>query len=70
MGKGYVPAGLLLVIPTVVLLIVPLYNRTDPQLFGLPFFWWFQGLWLVIAAIMYLAAAFVLERGDPDKEEA
>ncbi len=70
MGRGYVPAALLLIIPTAVLLAVPLYNRLNPQLFGLPFFWWFQGLWLIIAAVMYIGAALILEHGDTDRGEA
>lgn len=30
---------------------VPIYNRLDPPLFGIPFFYWFQFLWIVVAAI-------------------
>ncbi len=66
----YIPAALLLIIPTAVLLDVPLYNRMDPQFLGLPFFWWFQGLWLVIAAIMYIIAALILGRYDEDRSDA
>jgi hypothetical protein len=32
----------LLIIPIVMPLLVPLYNRIDPTLFGLPFFYWYQ----------------------------
>ena len=33
----------LLLAPAVVIpLLVPLYDRTDPELFGFPFFFWFQ----------------------------
>lgn len=62
MEQDKVIAGLLLAIPTVVLLILPLYNRNNPTLWGLPFFWWFQGLWLFIAALFYLMAARILVR--------
>jgi hypothetical protein len=31
----------LLVIPLVLPLLVPLYNRMDPQVLGVPFFYWF-----------------------------
>lgn len=62
MEQDYVIAGLLLAIPTVVLLVLPLYNRENPTLWGLPFFWWFQGLWLFIAALFYLVAARILVR--------
>lgn len=33
---------LLLAIPVVMALLVPLYNREDPELVGVPFFYWFQ----------------------------
>lgn len=62
MDQDYVVAGLLLAIPTIVLLILPMYNIENPTLFGLPFFWWFQGLWLFLAAFMYLIAARILVR--------
>ena len=29
---------------------VPLYNRIDPVLGGVPFFYWFQLAWIVVAA--------------------
>ncbi|MCP2322989.1 hypothetical protein HDA40_001496 [Hamadaea flava] len=32
----------LLTIPIVVPLLIPLYNRVDPTLWGVPFFYWFQ----------------------------
>jgi len=35
----------------VVALAAPLYNRLTPRLFGLPFFIWFQMLWVIVAAL-------------------
>jgi hypothetical protein len=32
----------LLLVPLVLVLYPPLYNRTDPTLFGIPFFYWYQ----------------------------
>jgi len=32
----------LLLLPLVVALWPPLYNRRSPQLFGIPFFYWYQ----------------------------
>jgi Protein of unknown function (DUF3311) len=43
--------GLLLVL-AVVGLWVPLYNRTGPSAFGIPFFYWFQILWIVVGALV------------------
>ena len=46
-----------LLAPAVVVpLLVPLYDRMDPTLFGFPFFFWFQFLLiLVVSAITVLA---------------
>ena len=29
---------------------VPLYNRVEPSLYGIPFFYWFQTVWILAAA--------------------
>jgi Protein of unknown function (DUF3311) len=52
---------LLLLIPFIVLLWPPFYNFKEPEFIGMPFFYWFQLLWIVITAIItavvYLAKA-------------
>jgi Protein of unknown function (DUF3311) len=40
-GLVFNPWNLLLLIPFVIL-ITPIYNRKSPELFGMPFFYWFQ----------------------------
>ena len=70
MDNRYVLAGILLVIPTIVLLIVPMYNRVTPELFGLPFFYWFQALWLFLAALFYVIAAILITRKEEEAEAA
>ncbi|HLW89738.1 MAG TPA: DUF3311 domain-containing protein [Roseiarcus sp.] len=42
---------LLLFAPCVVALMAPLYNSLTPELAGLPFFYWFQLLLILISAI-------------------
>jgi hypothetical protein len=42
----------LLVIPYIGLLWVPFYNKYDPVLFGFPFFYWYQLLWVPITATL------------------
>jgi hypothetical protein len=42
---------LLLLIPFIVLW-PPLYNFTTPDFIGIPFFYWFQLLWIIITAIL------------------
>ncbi len=34
-----------------VALWVPLYNRTEPSLGGVPFFYWFQMVWIAVAVL-------------------
>ena len=54
-------AGVLLVIPIVALLWVPSYARTDPELFGFPFFFWYQFVWVFIcSALTYTAYRLTL----------
>ena len=53
------PWNWLLLVPIVVPLLVPLYNRVEPTLFGWPFFYWFQlllvGLGVLTTVIVYRA---------------
>ncbi|WP_327009586.1 DUF3311 domain-containing protein [Dactylosporangium sp. NBC_01737] len=46
------PLYWLLVVPTVAPLAVPLYNRMDPQLLGVPFFFWYQLACAVLATVV------------------
>ncbi len=43
-------ARVLLVLPFVAMLWVSSYNRLDPVLFGVPFFYWYQLLWVLLSA--------------------
>lgn len=42
---------LLLVVPGLLALAAPLYNMTSPDLLGVPFFYWFQLLMVIVSAI-------------------
>lgn len=39
----------LLLLPVVALIFPSLYNRETPTLFGFPFFYWYQLVWVFIA---------------------
>lgn len=39
----------LLLVPLVGVLIPPIYDMRDPTLIGLPFFYWYQLLWVPIS---------------------
>ena len=42
---------LLFVVQVAVILWPPLYNKVEPTLIGLPFFYWFQLLWVIVSAV-------------------
>ena len=43
---------LLLLVPYLGLLWVPLYNAHAPELWGFPFFYWYQLIWVPITAAL------------------
>lgn len=52
----------LLLLPFIVLSAVPLFNRIEPRLFGIPFFWWFQLMWIPLTACLTALVYFMAER--------
>jgi hypothetical protein len=48
----------LLLVPLVGVLLPPIYNVQDPELAGIPFFYWYQLLWVPVSA----AITFVVYR--------
>jgi hypothetical protein len=52
---------LLLLIQFVVSLWVPFYNRVDPTWIGIPFFYWYQMLWVIIGAILTAIVYFATD---------
>jgi len=45
-----IAVAVILVIATVIPLLVPTYSRIEPRLFGFPFFYWYQLLWVFLCA--------------------
>ncbi len=45
------PWNWLLLLPIVLPLLVPLYNRRDPELLGWPFFYWVQLAFVVVGVL-------------------
>jgi len=45
-------ARLLLIIPFIAVLWVPWYNSIEPSWIGVPFFYWYQLLWILIGAVI------------------
>jgi hypothetical protein len=54
-------------------LAVPIYAREDPELFGFPFYYWYQFLWIVLTAgITTIAFRVVVgqERRDRERDDS
>ena len=43
---------LLLVLPYVGLLWVPIYATDEPELWGFPFFYWYQFVWVPVTSLL------------------
>lgn len=50
---------ILLVVPALIYILIFLYNHKSPEFLGMPFFYWFQILMLVIASTFYALAVFL-----------
>ncbi len=48
----------LLLIPFIATLWVPFYNSLGPEFEGIPFFYWYQFLWVIIGAAITAAVYF------------
>lgn len=46
---------LLFVVQFLVALWPPLYNKAEPYFNGIPFFYWFQLLWVLVCAVLTAA---------------
>ena len=60
MNKAY----FLLLIPFAALLLPFLYNRSEPQLFGMPFFYWYQLAWVLITAAILGIVVYLTREPD------
>ncbi len=66
--RGFRPLHLLLLIPYVAMLWVPSYNRIEPMIAGIPFFYWYQMLWIVLGAAVMIPVYLAEERGNKGGE--
>lgn len=62
-GSTVVTAAVLLAVPLIGLAIVPVYARRTPELWGFPFFYWYQLVWVFLAALCTWGAHRVIRRG-------
>jgi hypothetical protein len=55
---------IVLIPPVVVPLWVPIYDKTDPTLWGFPFFYWFQFAMILMSAALTVVAFALSTRAD------
>ncbi len=54
--------NLLLLLPYLGLLWPPMYAHAEPYLFGFPFFYWYQFLWVILSALLTGLVYFATHR--------
>jgi len=53
---------ILLIIPFIAMLWPSSYSIAEPTLAGMPFFYWYQMLWVVISAVLTAVVYFATKR--------
>ena len=53
---------LLFVVQYAVVLWPPLYNKADPAVLGIPFFYWFQLAWVLVSAVITAVVYFATRK--------
>jgi uncharacterized membrane protein len=64
------PWNWLLVVPIVVPLLVPLYNKVDPTLFGWPLFYWLQLAFVAVGVLTTSIVYRMTRRSASDRQAA
>jgi len=59
--RGFSWWYLLFVVQFVVCLWPPFYNKIEPTLIGIPFFYWFQLGWVLVCAVLTAVVYFATE---------
>ncbi|MFD0695727.1 DUF3311 domain-containing protein [Paenibacillus sp. GCM10027628] len=53
---------ILLIIPFIAMLWPSSYSTAEPALAGMPFFYWYQMLWVIISAVLTAVVYFATKR--------
>ena len=64
------PVYLWIVVPFVALLWVPIFNRADPTLFGIPFFYWYQAVGTIAGALCIVPVYLYKKRQRANEQNA
>ncbi len=60
-------AAVLVAIPIVALMLVGTYARKDPVLWGFPFFFWYQFLWVFLCSAFTYSAYVIVKKARPHR---
>jgi hypothetical protein len=60
-------AVVLLALPIVALMLVGTYAKKDPVLWGFPFFFWYQFVWVFLCSACTYAAYVIVRRARPHR---
>ncbi|MCG6498710.1 DUF3311 domain-containing protein [Kitasatospora sp. A2-31] len=63
-------AALALLVPIVAMLWVSSYDKTGPEVGGVPFFYWYQLLWVPVSAVFTVAAYLLVNRDEKARKAA
>jgi hypothetical protein len=66
-ANAKVLSGVLLAIPMIALALVPTYSYETPRLWGMPFFYWYLLLWVLITPVFTGAAYLVITKARGEK---
>ncbi|HUA09986.1 MAG TPA: DUF3311 domain-containing protein [Candidatus Acidoferrales bacterium] len=58
--------NVLLLVPFIATLFPALYNSLEPQLFGMPFFYWYQLAWTIGSGILLAIYIAIIRGGERD----
>jgi hypothetical protein len=57
----------LLLLPYLAIVGVPFYNRAAPEIAGIPFFYWYQLMWIPLGSVLLLLAYLMCRPLRPEK---
>ena len=66
----YIITGILLAIAIVVPLYVPAYSVDEPRLAGMPFFYWYQMMWIPITSALVGISYWLVSKEDRRRRES
>ncbi len=68
--RGFRLIYLLLAVPFIAMIWIGSYNRAEPAIWGIPFFYWYQLLWDPLGALLIVLVYLAEERGQAAEPSA